>query len=132
MKDGVISQKVKLRSLRLKMGLTQQELADSLGMNSRYISMVESEKKPCSDKLLQKVELLSQTKNCNSISKSFGNEKCPRCSELETELADAREIIKDLASSLAAALVSKPTMPAGHASGANYGANGKPKERQGA
>ena len=89
------------------MGLTQQELADSLGMNSRYISMVESEKKPCSDKLLQKVELLAQTKNCNSNNQPF-KEKCPHCAELESERDYLRKELSAAHRSLEAAADAHP------------------------
>lgn len=129
MKGGDVPQKVELRNLRLEMGLTQQELADSLDMNSRYISMVESGLKPCSDKMLKKVELLVRTKRLAKLSASVHPEDCPRCAELEVELREARAVIRDQASALAAALAAKPSPAAGPACSAS---NGGHKERRGA
>ena len=117
MKGGVFAQKVKLRDLRLEMGLTQQELADSLDMNSRYICMVESGLKPCSDKMLKKVELLSRTKSAPAAPSSVTQKDCPRCAELEAELRDARAVIHDQASALASALAAKPSPAAVRACG---------------
>lgn len=108
MKGEVLPLKVELRNLRLEMRLTQQELADSLGMNSRYISMVESGKKPCSEKMLKKVELLAKARKAPP---PLGREACPRCAELEAELRDARGVIRDQASALASALAPKPIRP---------------------
>lgn len=129
MKGEVISQKVKLRDLRLEMGLTQQELADSLGMNSRYISMVESGKKPCSEKMVQKVELLAQSKQRTPSFKITSRDECPRCAKLEAELVEARAVIRDQASALAAALAAKPSPAAAPVCGAPGSVH---KERRGA
>lgn len=56
------TKKVDLKSFREKLGFTQQELADALGMARTYISMVESGAKPFSEKLKQKVEHLVSSK----------------------------------------------------------------------
>ena len=40
-----------LRAIRLYFGITQQELADKIGVSKSYISMMESGKKPVSDKV---------------------------------------------------------------------------------
>lgn len=59
---------VKLRELREQLGLTQQELAERLGMARTYISMIESETKPFSKKMRRKVEgLLYERDNFGSI-----------------------------------------------------------------
>ena len=129
MKGGGVPQKVELRNLRLEMGLTQQELADSLDMNSRYISMVESGLKPCSAKMLKKVELLVKTKHLTKPPASVHTENCPRCAVLESELREARAVIRDQASALAAALAAKPSPAAAPVCSAS---NGGHKERRGA
>ena len=84
-------------------------------MNSRYISMVESGLKPCSAKMLKKVELLVRTKHLAKPPASVHPEDCPRCAELEVELREARAVIRDLAASLAAVLALKPSTAADHA-----------------
>lgn len=40
-----------LKELRLYIGITQQELADRVGVSKAYISLMESGKKPVSDKV---------------------------------------------------------------------------------
>ena len=93
MKGEIITEKVKLRDLRLKMGLSQQELADSLRMNSRYISMVETGSKLFSDKMLKKVELLMQTKQHATAPPSSTTTPCryPDGCDMEAELGDVKE-----------------------------------------
>ena len=125
MKSGGVPQKVELRNLRLEMGLTQQELADSLDMNSRYISMVESGLKPCSAKMLKKVELLVRTKNLAKPPANAHTEDCLLCAEkdreinnLRQELKEARAVIRDQASAIAA-LASKPSAGVGLACSAS-------------
>lgn len=125
MKNGGVSQKVELRNLRLEMGLTQQELADSLGMNSRYISMVESGLKPCSDKMLKKVELLVRTKHLSRPPASVHTEDCPQCVVKDKEIVWLKEQLSKALDALAV----KPTPAAGPVCSASGGGH---EERRGA
>ena len=139
MKGGIISQKVKLRELRLEMGLTQQELADSLNMNSRYISMLESGVKPCSDKMVKKVELLLQSKQSPDLPLAVPS-TCPQCTAKDKELYKALEIIKMQAKTIADLTCIVKNLkedndlnePVARASGAGNGLKNSPVNKKGA
>lgn len=51
-------EKVEIKEIRDKLGLTQAEFAEVLGVQRTYVSMVESGKKPLSDKFIKKVDKL--------------------------------------------------------------------------
>jgi transcriptional regulator with XRE-family HTH domain len=63
MKVGNIEKKLDLRVYRNKLGLTQVQLAEMLGLNSKYLSMIESGTKPLTDKMVKKLELLELSRH---------------------------------------------------------------------
>lgn len=129
-----------LLEARRSLNLTQVQIAEMLDITAEYVSMIERGKKKPSKKLLNKLWLLIQSPQappgapavvCHDKIRS---EPCPRCAELERDLKEARAVIRDQASAIAA-LAAKPTVPpAGPACGAGCGISGvsKQKERKGA
>jgi len=102
-----------------------------LDVTAEYVSMIEHGRKAPSKKLLNKLGVLLD--RGHTTSRPSG--ECKRCAELESELREARAVIRDQASALAAALASKPlpsvvTVP-GSPDGV-YKVGEKAKERKGA
>ena len=53
-----MEKKFNLQKYREKYGITQQQLAELIGVNFRYISMIETGAKPLTQKFVKKLELL--------------------------------------------------------------------------
>jgi len=53
-----MEKKFNLQKYREKYGITQQQLAELIGVNFRYISMIETGAKPLTEKFVKKLELL--------------------------------------------------------------------------
>ena len=53
-----MEKKFNLQDYRKKYGLSQQQLAELIGVNFRYISMIETGAKPLTSKFVKKLELL--------------------------------------------------------------------------
>lgn len=131
--------KDRLEALRSKLGVQWKELAEMLGISVPMIGCLRRGERNPSSKLELKISALengcvalhdtqepSETKTSN----------CPRCSQkdreisdLREELKDARAVIRDQASALAAALAAKPYPAAAPACGASCAVH---KERRGA
>lgn len=67
-----MDENLSLREIRERLGLTQQELADALGMARAYISAVERGASPFSDKFRKKVENLSFNSRAVSLRDNHG------------------------------------------------------------
>ena len=92
-------------------------MAEMLDVTAEYVSMIEHGKKDPSKKLLNKLGVLLSKRQPTEETP----EDCPRCAVLEAELREARAVIRDQASALAAALASKPSSAADLACGAQGG-----------
>jgi transcriptional regulator with XRE-family HTH domain len=92
--------------------MTQQELADHLGVSRNYIALVENGRKPFSDKLKNKLSLVNTDKlittNTSLSHAVIDSVICPHCAEkdaqifvLERKLDQANESINNLTRVLA-------------------------------
>lgn len=97
-----------LLDARETLGLTQQEMANLLGISRNYVSMIELGKKPFSAKLKRKFDKVSTPQDanfCHAVRESSDlyGASAARIAELETELATARQTIHNLSIALASA-----------------------------
>lgn len=121
-----MEEKFDLVSFRAARRLTQRDLAKALDVNWKYISMIETGVKPLSNKLKARLDQLQLDEGAlQKDQPDLDKAPCPRCSQkdleisaLREELKDARAVIRDQASALAAALAAKPSPAAGPACGA--------------
>ena len=67
-----MSKNLSLREMREQLGMTQQELADALGMARAYISAVERGANPFSEKFRNRVKNLSFASGDISVSDNHG------------------------------------------------------------
>jgi transcriptional regulator with XRE-family HTH domain len=132
-----MEEKFDLVSFRAARRLTQRDLAKALDVNWKYISMIETGVKPLSNKLKARLDQLQLDEGAlQKDQPDLDKAPCPRCSQkdleisaLREELKDARAVIRDQASALAAALAAKPSPAAAPVCSAS---NGGHKERRGA
>lgn len=97
-----------LRAARDELGITQQEMAEKLGVSRNYVCMIETGEKPFSSKLRKKlVEIAAQKVNISAnqsdeIREANANkstlydksEHCPHCAILREEVLWLRETLK--------------------------------------
>jgi transcriptional regulator with XRE-family HTH domain len=92
-----------LLEVRRRLGLKQRELADIIGVDPNYISMIESGKKPFSKKLVKKLELLESSNKAHQENMSekkvhYSTGICPECAKKEEETALLKKVIDKLVS----------------------------------
>jgi len=109
-------EKLSLSDFRRRNGLTQQALADRLGVSRNYVALIENGRKPFTEKMRTKLSIVNNA-GAEPERKQEETHRCPRCAELEGELREARAVIRDQASALASALAAKPSPAAGPACG---------------
>lgn len=102
-----------IAEVRSRIGVTQQVLADMLNVDRKYISMIETGAKPLSKKLAKKLILIDKGENqkqeVEQAQPETYAESCSQCALLKKELVEARAVIRDLASALAAKSTTPPT-----------------------
>ncbi|MDB1632708.1 helix-turn-helix domain-containing protein, partial [Enterococcus faecalis] len=68
---GIFGKATELKELRLKVGLKQREVADIFEISKNYLSMIESGKRKCSEKLYTELkeyyETMNQTEGLEAI-----------------------------------------------------------------
>ena len=111
--------KLSLADFRRERGLTQQQLADAVGVSRNYIALVENGRKPFSDSLRRKLSLVN-TPDDNQPAPAA---PCPLCAEKDGEIAWLRRQLSKAQDSLAALAAPPPAPPAAPACGARCGAD---------
>lgn len=141
-----------LRSIRKRKGLTLKDLSRQTGLSIGLIGNFETGERGIGRDALEKVASTLSVQVAEILHVSDGvradnadsPEECPHCADKDAELArlgadlraaqadlrEARDVIRDQASALAAVLAAKPSPVADHACGVPDG--GERKERRGA
>lgn len=83
-----------LKEMRDYLGMTQQELGDSIESSRNYIALVESGKRGLSSKLKNRVlELITKKDNNNVISQDLPPHKCRDCQEKDIIISERNKTI---------------------------------------
>jgi transcriptional regulator with XRE-family HTH domain len=96
---------------RERLGLTQQEMADLLGVSRNYVSMIEVGKKPFADKLRRKLKRTDANfpaNVCEPPPAPYGAPEAPELTCLRAEVAHLREANASLMRALGEALAKIP------------------------
>lgn len=107
-----MEKKFNLQKYREKYGITQQQLAELIGVNFRYISMIETGAKPLTEKFVKKLELLDAGRErqfsmstdppsvdrrvCMGEEKAVYNTECQECKKKQAHIERLERIIDKL------------------------------------
>ena len=131
-------EKLSLADFRRNHGMTQQELANAIGVSRNYITLVENGKKPFSDKLRQKLSIVSIISDNQTEPRIDPPSACPMCEAKDKELNQSMKIIEMQARTISdqaqtiKGLIADNNLnePAARASGAGNGLNNAEKKAQ--
>lgn len=87
-------EKFDIATVRAEKGLTQAQLAEMLDVDRKYISMIETGKKPLSNKLRKKLDKILADLQVPERATSFENDVICRLASVETLLVELLAEIK--------------------------------------
>ncbi len=140
MKEDKTMEKLSLADFRRNHRMTQQELANAIGVSRNYITLVENGKKPFSDKLRQKLSKVSIISDNQTEPRLEPPAACPMCAAKDKELNQSMKIIEMQAKTIADLTCIVKNIkedndlnePVARASGAGNGLKNSPLNKKGA